>query len=150
MIDSCYGRIIHLLQHVGKRLLITSFVFNEFKRFKDYLKYDLKELGFSIIDFSAEDLIQIYRDMNHLKQLSIADKSLLHYSNKEEIVIITNDKALRREASSRKIETHGSIWLLNMLWLSKKINKDKAKQSFNQMVENGARLPVEKFNRIFD
>jgi len=83
----------------------------------------------------------------HLKNRSIADKSLLWKAKEMNIPLLTCDAKLRKEANYQDLEVHGSIWVIEKMNYKGVIFKEEAISKLKLLKSINNRLPE---NRIDD
>jgi len=86
--------------------------------------------------------LQDYRSRH--KALSIGDLSCLVYAENHNAVIVAGDRNLRLLATQKKIEVHGSLWLLDELIERGIITPTKAAAALKLMLDNDAWLPLDE------
>lgn len=118
--------LTHLWLQLPYRTVTTSLVVNELEIGKHALSLSLISAG-QIEEYivESEDLFELIENFGHL-ELGETDLSVLLAAEKYEGMILSGDAALRKLASDRKIEVHGTIWVLERLIEAKKITASLA------------------------
>jgi predicted nucleic acid-binding protein len=75
------------------------------------------------------------------RTLSPSDKSVFSLALELDAMILTGDGLIRRTAISRKIETHGSLWLLDRFLEKELITRAIAVQRLEKLRGYNTRLP---------
>jgi rRNA-processing protein FCF1 len=76
-----------------------------------------------VSEFGIEEIEQIRRLETKHKLTGIVDKSVIVQAEKMRCCILSGDGDLRKEAILRKIEVHGSIWVLRQIIQYETLNK---------------------------
>ena len=86
--------------------------------------------------------------MNRVSQLTLKYKNTGRYdcmalalAQQEQCTLLTGDQNLTKAAKAEKVETRGSIWLVEQLVSHRMISIASARHSYAQMEANGRRLP---------
>lgn len=86
--------------------------------------------------------------MDRVSQLGLKYKNTGRYdcmalalAQQEQCTLLTGDQNLTKAAKAEKVETRGSIWLVEQLVVHRIITIDAARHSYTQMEANGRRLP---------
>lgn len=111
----------HLWLQLPYRTVTTSLVVNELEIGEHSLSLSMINNGqieeYVVGSFELFDLIESY---NHL-ELSETDLSVLLAAESYGGMILSGDGALRKVASEREIEVHGTLWVLEELIKADKI-----------------------------
>jgi predicted nucleic acid-binding protein len=73
--------------------------------------------------------------------LSVADAAILAMAKARGMVLLTSDRRLRNAAVREGVETHGSLWVLDLLWKDGLIGFRRYTRALRMMQEAGRRLP---------
>lgn len=102
---------------------------------------------------TAEDRVAIL-ETEYSAGLSENDKTVLHIAVKNEALILSSDKAVRKHAKRHSIEYHGMLWIFDRLVELSLIGKPEAVMKLKQMMstniiyQNNAELLKEMALRI--
>ncbi len=88
---------------------------------------------FIIHNLSDEDRKTIF-ETAYPKGLSDNDKTVIHLAHQVDAMILSSDKAVRREAKKQAIEYHGMLWILDQLIIADLISKSTAAQKLQQLI----------------
>ncbi len=69
------------------------------------------------------------------------DCMALALAQQEQCTLLTGDQNLTKAAKAEKVETRGSLWLVEQLVQHRIITIESARHSYTQMEANGRRLP---------
>lgn len=111
----------------------------------------LAKLNVHILQAEDQDKMN---GIKYPKGLSEADKSVIYIAGKLDAMILTSDNTVRNYASSRSIDRHGMLWILDQIVelqiLPKNVvgQKLKALTSNNLMYLNNKKLSKEIDKRI--
>jgi len=80
-----------------------------------------------------ENFVEMTRDENLSRSLSIADRSVWFISKKEDGILLTSDGMLRKMAKKHRIDTHGLLWVFDRMVREQLITTDKAISKLQQI-----------------
>ena len=99
--------------------------------------------------FNAVEVVEIAASTRKYYGVSFEDCSLLVAAKRENAIVITGDRKLRKVIEKEKIEVHGCLWLFDQLVESGIITPTSAAQKLKELQGVNARLPVHDVdNRI--
>lgn len=90
----------------------------------------------------AESLALLHHRPSRMDLLALA------LAEQENCILLTGDKSLREVAMNENVEVHGTIWIVEKMLIDKIIDHTLAKNSFNQMKNNGSRLPWDEVDAL--
>lgn len=138
LIDAWFG--------LGFDLRTTSLVFREINRKNQKIKLQPYVVNgqLQIESSSGEVIAEIAKLHATLSsRLSIQDVSALHFAGKLNSILLTGDKLLRQHAKERDIETHGLLWVFDMLVARGALLPGVAADHLEKLIERGtSRLPL--------
>lgn len=91
--------------------------------------------------FSEDELDEIRKLEKKRGALSIQDWSVFYYAKQMNVMILTGDNTLRKEAKSKGFEVHGIIWLLDQMVSQKTIKSKQAIEKLEALMKINQRLP---------
>lgn len=131
---------------LGFDLRTTSLVWREVNRRNQKLKLKryVDDGCFTIEAIGAEALTAIVQlQTGSASRITLEDASTLFVAEKWKSILLTGDKRLRQHAEERGIETHGLLWVLDMLVNRGALLPGVAADRLAKMMERGtSRLPV--------
>lgn len=101
----------------------------------------LLALGIAESSFDGNEIQTIGKLCNRYASLSPADCAMLFLAKRENAILMTGDKVLRKVAASYHVEVHGSIWGLDEMVRAHLITPKVAINALNGMRVNNGRLP---------
>jgi hypothetical protein len=123
----------------------TSLVLREISRKNQKIKLlpYVKNGQLQIEASSGEVLAEIVRLQADLSsRLTIEDVSALFFAGKPESILLTGDRQLRQHAEKQGIETHGLLWVLEILVARGALLPGVAADRLGKLLEKGTtRLP---------
>lgn len=109
----------------------------------EYLTNKQREGKLSVYVLEASD----YEDISNMELpngLSPTDKSICHYAQKLDSIVITGDMKLRKTLDVRGKRVHGIVWLFDQ-WVEKEVLEPLiAADSLKNLVEFNTWLPMEE------
>jgi rRNA maturation endonuclease Nob1 len=146
LIDMADGGLLDAWFGLGFDLRTTSLVLREISRKNQKLKLQpyVENGQLQVESSSGEVIAEIARLHATLSsRLSIEDVSALHFAGKLNSVLLTGDRRLRLHAEERGIETHGLLWVFDMLVARGALLPDVAADRLEKLLERGtSRLPL--------
>ncbi|ABQ28182.1 PIN domain-containing protein [Geotalea uraniireducens] len=131
---------------LGFDLRTTTLVWREVNRKnqKIKLKRFVDEGRFGIEAVGAQALTEIVQLQALLSsRVTIEDVSALYFAGKLESILLTGDKRLRQHAEERGIETHGLLWVFDILLARGALLPGVAADRLEKLIERGtSRLPL--------
>jgi predicted nucleic acid-binding protein len=133
---------------LGFDLRTTSLVWREVNRRNQKLKLKrYVDAGCFVIEaVGAEALTAIVQlQAGGASRITLEDASTLFVAEKLKSILLTGDKRLRQHAEERGIETHGLLWVLDMLVNRGALLPGVAADRLAKLMERGtSRLPVQE------
>ena len=146
LIDMADSNLLDAWFGLGFDLRTTSLILYEISRKNQKIKLQPYVMNgqLKIESSSGEVLSEIAKLHATLSsRLSIEDVSAIFFAGKLESVLLTGDKRLRQHAEERGIETHGLLWVLDILVARGALLPGVAADRLEKLVERGtSRLPL--------
>jgi predicted nucleic acid-binding protein len=102
----------------------------------------LLDSGLQVVEFSGAEVLAVV-DLSRIHpEVSINDVFALALARKQQLVLLTGDKRLRRIAELEYgLHVHGTLWVLDQLVKHKIISSFHAARDLRDMLQSGSRLP---------
>jgi len=128
----------------------TAFVIEEIIRSdqREVIEVFIRAKEIIVIDFSAEEIGQIYGFKTEKNFKGITDKSVLWKSIQLGCPLLTGDRKLRLEAETQGVEVHGTIWVITSLVENGLIDKAKGIKLLELLKEVNSSLPFDEIDRL--
>ncbi len=107
------GGLLEATFSCGLTLIVPDFLYQ--KELKNRNGQHLLTLGLGVAKFSPEESLVVQEVFNAQKGLSLPDCSALVCAARNNHVLLTGDRLLRKEAEARKISVCGIFWILDHL-----------------------------------
>ncbi|MFV0574911.1 MAG: DUF3368 domain-containing protein [Vibrio sp.] len=101
----------------------------------------LPKLGLELKEIHPESMMYAMTLTATYKKASRNDCFALALAKQEQCTLLTGDMALRQAAEKEAAIVKGTIWLVNQLVIHQKITTAQARGAYEQMKNNGRRLP---------
>jgi predicted nucleic acid-binding protein len=143
-------KILHFFFNQDWDIYTTDFVYDEIVNIEQIIEFQeyVEKSLLKIITISAEETEQIEAMILSRRNRSFPDRSILWKATQLGAVLLTCDKALRREADVRKLEVHGTLWIIEQLVQDNIITKNQAIQLLNQLLQFNVRAPINEIKRL--
>lgn len=107
--------ILDLWFQLGYETITSSFIVDELREGAHHQSLAYIESGHILNE--VLELIDFYPLYEELEEsgLSAADVSVLYLAQQRQALLLTGDGRLRTESSVRRVEYHGSLWILEQL-----------------------------------
>lgn len=146
LIDMADGGLLDSWFGLGFDLRTTSLVFREINRKNQKIKLQPYVVNGQLqIESSSGEVIAEIAKLHAVlsSRLSIEDVSALHFAAILNSILLTGDKLLRQHAEERGIETHGLLWVFDMLVARGALLPGVAADRLEKLIERGtSRLPL--------
>jgi len=128
----------------------TVFVIEEIKRSdqKEAIEVFIRAKEINIIDFTGDEIGEIYGFKTERSFKGITDKSVLWKSLQLGCPLLTGDRKLRLEAEDQGVEVHGSIWVIASLVENGLIDKPKGIRLLEKLKSVNSSLPFDEIDRL--
>jgi len=143
-------KILHFFFNQDWDIYTTDFVYNEIVNIEQIIEFQeyVEKSLLKIITISAEETKQIEAMILSRINRSFPDRSILWKAIQLDAVLLTCDKSLRKEADLKKIEVHGTLWIIEQLVGNGIITKNNGIQLLNQLLQSNARAPKNEIKRL--
>jgi predicted nucleic acid-binding protein len=103
----------------------------------------LMQQGLQMSELDSDDVIElaILAEQYARRQVSMNDLAALVLAKKLGVMLLTNERQLRRIARSHHLQIHGTLWLLDEMIRLQIISRPNAAVGLQKMLNRGARLP---------
>jgi rRNA maturation endonuclease Nob1 len=146
LIEMADGGLLDVWFGLGFDLRTTSLILREISRKNQKLKLQpyVQNGQLQIESSSGEVLSEIAKLHAALSsRLSIEDVSALYFAGQLHGVLLTGDKLLRQQAEASGIETHGLLWVFDVLVARGALLPGVAADRLEKLLERGtSRLPL--------
>lgn len=129
-------------------LKTTDFVFEELNdNQKDIIKAYINSKHIEIITTeNEEDFESITTILENSSGLSFEDCSVWHYANKLNVILLSGDGKLRKQAIANGISVKGILYIFDQLLVQEIISFEFAIIKLEQLYEINPRVPIQSKN----
>jgi len=117
LIDLELMGIMDLWVHLGVETLTTSDVVDELRDQHPGILAYIEAGNIEVVQYDTRVIYPRYAELTAYG-LSLPDVSVLHLAEERNAQLLTCDGPLRQFAKGRRIECHGSIWVLDQLFIA--------------------------------
>ena len=104
----------------------------------------------SIIKSTFEQIAEIAFLFSQSPSLSMPDCSVLFHAQNRKGIVLTGDSRLRKEARTKGLEVHGTLWILDLLVAQQLIDAVEAKEKLEFLIKSNPRLPKTKCSKLIE
>jgi len=113
LIDLDRGGLLEAAFSCGFTLIVPDLLYE--KELEPENGAYLKSLGLGVVSLTSDEVAFAQVLRNTRKALSLADCFALSCAVRPDHVLLTGDKALRSEATSRQAQVYGLLWMLDQM-----------------------------------
>lgn len=107
----------------------------------------LEMLGLNFAELRPQLISELYRIRGQHRALSVVDLAAFLLAKNLSATLVTGDRRLTELAKGSEMRVHGVIWLLDELVRLEVVLPRKAAVALQCMIELGARLPQDEYQR---
>ncbi len=144
LIDLEIAGLLDLWFQLGHQTITTDLVIGQLKtgRHREALSH-VSNRNIEVHKCSGEFLTRAFELMTQIGSgPDIADCSVLLLAIDLDAMLLTGDKPLRKVATKRQVETHGTLWILDQLVTAKLLNKPTAAAKLDHLIEQDSHYPM--------
>ncbi|ROZ74933.1 hypothetical protein [Ramlibacter sp. WS9] len=113
LIDLERGGLLATAFAAGMPMVVPDILYQ--REIAEYNGPYLRELGLQVVELTPAE-VQLAQEVNQARPtLSLTDCFALSCATRAGHILVTGDRALRTEATSRQVEVVGLLWLLDRL-----------------------------------
>ena len=128
----------------------TGFVTNELNKEQSTLLLPHIGGGRLLIDRFTEDDIRAIEAMVTRNQLHFTDRSVIRLAELLKAMVLSGDGRLWKECQARKLEVHGSIWVIEQIWIRRLIQPLPCIERMENLKRINSRLPKDKIDALIE
>lgn len=98
----------------------------------------------------ADHEVNAMKTMNFNRGLSEPDKSVLFVAHKENGMVVSGDKLVRKWCRQNQLEVHGILWVLDQMEQTKLLSTKEAISKLEALLEINFWLPVDAANELLE
>jgi predicted nucleic acid-binding protein len=135
---------------LGLEVHTTGFVTNELNKEQSALL--LPHIGGGRLQLDRFTDTEIYEIdvMVTRNQLHFTDRSVIRLAEKLTAMVLSGDGRLWKECQARRLEVHGSIWVIEQLWVKRLVQPLSCIQRLQDLKRINSRLPKDKIDALVD
>jgi predicted nucleic acid-binding protein len=145
-IDLYHGKLLKAVLQLQRKIVLPDVIIAELEEPAGEL---LLKIGFIQEGTSGEETEDIIALRNEYANPSTNDLVALYLARRNACYLITGDNALRNAAKQEGVTVHGLLWLMDALVELEIINKSKASEALNSIIEAGSWLPKRECEERF-
>ena len=106
--------------------------------------------GFQVYSLNSSEIIEVYELNAKYCRPSLNDIFGLVVAKKNNAVLLTSDRSLRKSALKENVEVRGILWILDEMVNNNVFDKETATKSLNKILDGGSYLPKNECNKRFE
>ncbi len=128
----------------------TDLAFNEVVKGLKIKDRNIFKNKLKIKSFESRELLEIVKIGKKHKSLSIQDLSVLKLAISLNGILCTTDKNLKEIASGKNLEIHGTLWIVEQMIISKKLNSKIAIKKLKKLKDTNPRAPKKEIKNLIE
>jgi len=135
---------------LGMEVHTTAFVLDELVEEQGRLLLPMLGAGrLRVAQFTGEQVAAIELMRTKVK-IEFTDRSVVHLALQLEAMVLSGDGNLWKECHARKLEVHGSIWVMEQLWKRRLIAPVSCIERLETLKRLNGRLPKSKVDELIE
>ena len=135
---------------LGLEVHTTAFVLEELVEEQGRLLLPMLGAGrLRVAQFTGEEVAAI-EVMRTKVKIEFTDRSVVHLALQLEAMVLSGDGNLWKECRSRRLEVHGSIWVMEQLWTRRLIGPVSCIERLEALKRLNGRLPKSKVDELIE
>jgi predicted nucleic acid-binding protein len=135
---------------LGLEVHTTGFVTNELNKEQSALVLPHVGRGRLVVDRFTEDDIRGIDAMRTRNRLHFTDRSVVRLAEKLTAMVLSGDGRLWKECQARRLDVHGTIWVMEHIWMKRLIQPVSCIQRLNDLKKINSRLPKDKIDALIE
>lgn len=103
-----------------------------------------------VVDHFSGETVALVEAMETRAGLSFTDRSIIHLALELRATLLSGDGGIRKECTARQLPFHGSIWVLEQLWMRGLLAPVPAISSLEYLRGHNPRLPVAEIEALIE
>jgi len=101
----------------------------------------LPGLGLKVLSQTGDAVAYVADLKARYRRASINDLFALALARRQGCPLLSGDGALRAAAQAEEVEVHGTLWLVEALYVSGLVTMERVEEAYGRMRRDGSRLP---------
>ena len=135
---------------LGLEVHTTGFVTNELNKEQSALLLPHIGSGRLQMDRFTDDDIRKIDAMSTRNQLHFTDRSVIRLAENLTALVLSGDGRLWKECQARKLDVHGTIWVVEQIWIKRLIQPVSCIQRLDDLKKINSRLPKDKIDALIE
>lgn len=152
LFDLYHLKVLHHFFNQKWEIYTTDFVYNEIVNIEQVVEFEkfVSDKLMKIITISADETEAIGAMTLNRRNRSFPDRSILWKAIQFNSILLTCDRVLRKEAELKKIEVHGTIWVIEKLIENGLVTKPEGVGLLKSLMQTNSRTPKSEIDKIID
>ncbi|MCC7319271.1 MAG: hypothetical protein IT219_12125 [Bacteroidales bacterium] len=142
------GALEHFVQ-LNFEICTTDLVVEEVKQPEQRLMLDavINQGLLRVIELESDDIRRAFELKTGCNLKRITDKTVLLKAIDFQCMVLSGDKDLRKECLANGLEVHGSIWVMQQIWLAGTVSKEMM-EALISALRRYARVPETELDKL--
>ena len=133
---------------LGFEVHTTDFVINELSADQQALLLPFRGIGQLVVARFTDEQVSAFEVMPTKVSIQFTDRSVIFLATELRGMILSGDGNLWKECKARKLEVHGTIWLVEELWSKRLIPAVSCIERLESLKKLNTRLPKDKIDAL--
>lgn len=128
----------------------TDFVVNELDLDQQELLLPFRGKGQLVVACFSVAEVKEFEMMRTKVVIQFTDRSVVYLAMRFKGMILSGDKNLWKECKARKLDVHGSVWVIEQIWNKRLLPPVSCIERLENLKKTNARLPKDKIDALIE
>ncbi|HRF80263.1 MAG TPA: hypothetical protein PL070_09255 [Flavobacteriales bacterium] len=135
---------------LGFEVHTTDFVINELDTYQQAQLLPLRGSGQLKVARFTDSEVKTFEVMPTKVTIQFTDRSVVFLATQLKGMILSGDGNLWKECKARKLDVHGSIWVIEQIWTKRLLTPVACMERLDDLKKTNSRLPKEKIDELVE
>jgi len=135
---------------LGFEVHTTDFVINELDEEQRRQLLPFRGNGQLTVARFTESEVKTFGVMTTKVSIQFTDRSVVFLATQLKGMILSGDSNLWKECKSRKLDVHGSIWVIEQIWTKRLLPPGSCIERLENLKKTNSRLPKDKIDVLIE
>lgn len=128
----------------------TDFVINELDEDQQAQLLPIRGNGQLTVARFTDSEVKAFEVMQTKVTIQFTDRSVVYLATQLKGMILSGDGNLWKECKARKLDVHGSIWVIEQIWIKRLLTPVSCIERLENLKKTNSRLPKDKIDALID
>lgn len=135
---------------LGFEVHTTDFVINELDKDQQAQLLPFRGNGQLVVARFTDTEVRTFEVMATSVTIQFTDRSVIFLATQLKGMILSGDGNLWKECKARKLDVHGSIWVIEQIWIKRLISSVACIDLLENLKKTNSRLPKDKIDALIE